>query len=307
MDFSNDSFEESGSSVFNISSLDMSSISEDSLEVSFSFSEDSLSMIDPILDESFSSENSLDQSFSNDSFMVIDSVSVAQGKKQLVFHLPEFFQPPCTSEKVTPIAAPALMRSQVIIQSLSFTGAFGAFPVKSVHVQRVTILSKVDSAGFTATDTSFSFMALGISPPATVAAFALEYNVNLMILSSRIFGSFQSKENRSQSVTNQSLVPKNTSRMSTNNNMVHHLHPKVFSTNSAGLLQRIDLDIQSPINTSKKDNNNIVIQNVRDVQINDQIEVLETSVKYACRKPKKSIFRRVARWFRKKTSALKCF
>lgn len=51
-------------------------------------------------DVSFSPQNSLHQSFSHDPIMVIND-NVGQGKKQLVFYLPDFFQSSCTSEKAT--------------------------------------------------------------------------------------------------------------------------------------------------------------------------------------------------------------
>ena len=126
-----------------------------------------------------------------------------------------------------------------------------------------------------------------------------------MILSSRIFGSIQLKEKESQ-ITEYSLKE---SCISITNNVMH-LYPEVFIVDNSGLLQRIDVDIQSSINISIDNNNKTGIPDVCDVQIKepDEIEVLETySVGRPTRKPKKNIFRRFARWFRKRSSTLKCF
>ena len=249
-------------------------------------------------------KDSLDQSFSHDSLIVINGSSVGQEKKKLAFDLPDFFQPSCTSEKVATFASPiATIEKSSFIHSSLFTGTFGVFPAKPVHVQHQVMVSKIDT-GSVCTTASISFMVLGISPH-YVAAFALEYNINSMILSSRIFIPFQLEETKSQ-VTKTSLKPPCSS--STKNNIVQqqHFYPKVFTANSTGVLQRIDVDIRSPISTSI---NLRITLDLHEVQITDEIEVLETC-SVSCtnnRRAKKNIFRRFARWFRKKSTALKCF
>ena len=291
MDFSKDSLEDL--SVFSIDSLD---ISKDALDDTFSFSEDSLPIFNISPDVSFDmTKDSLDQSFSHDSLIVING---SRRKKKLAFDLPEFFQPSYTSEKVATFASPiTAVEKSSFIPSSSFTGTFGVFATNN-HV----MVSKID-AGSVCTTVSISFIVLGISPH-YVAAFALEYNINSMILSSRIFIPFQIEEIESQ-VTKTSLKPPCGSN-STKNNIVQ-FYPKVFTTNSTGVLQRIDVDTRLLISTSI---NPRVTLDIHEVQITDENEVLETCL-VSCtnnrRAKKKNVFRRFARWFRKKSSALKCF
>jgi len=298
MDFSNDSYENCGSAVFDIDSLDMVSISDYSFDESSNFTEDSLEIFRRSASKSIT-RDSLDQSFSSHDLLMVVQGSVGQGANQLVFDLPDFFQPLCTSEKLATFKTPTAKLMMETIQSLTslFPGVFGVFPAKLVHVQRVVIkASKVDTKS---TLIVFGFLQNHVS------AFASEYNINSMVLSSRIFSSLQLKSMEDEiQDTRQALTisPCKESCFSTTDKRVH-LYPQVFAINSSGALQRIDVNIRALTSTSTK-----VIERVDDVHIDgQQFEVLEScSVKYTTRKPK-NIFRRFARWFRKRSSALKCF